>query len=54
MITDTAYERNVNYHTARDTPEKLDYVRMAAVVDGVFSAVAYLGQQTADSGQRVP
>ena len=42
MITDTAYERNVNYHTARDTPEKLDYVRMAAVVDGVFSAVVHL------------
>lgn len=39
MVTDTAYERNPNYHTPNDTPETLDYVRMARVVDGVFGAV---------------
>jgi Peptidase family M28 len=37
MITDTAYFRNRNYHTKIDTFEKLDYSRMAKVVDGVFS-----------------
>ncbi|HEX7140796.1 MAG TPA: M28 family peptidase [Vicinamibacterales bacterium] len=35
MVTDTAYERNPNYHTARDTAETLDYERMARVVDGL-------------------
>ena len=39
MITDTAYERNPNYHTAGDTAATLDYARMARVVDGVFNAV---------------
>ncbi|HEU5236973.1 MAG TPA: M28 family peptidase [Pyrinomonadaceae bacterium] len=39
MITDTAFYRNHNYHTANDTPEKLDYRRMAMVVAGVFGAV---------------
>lgn len=38
MVTDTAYERNPNYHTARDTADTLDYARMARVVDGVFHA----------------
>jgi Zn-dependent M28 family amino/carboxypeptidase len=42
MIGDTAYLRNPNYHTRYDTPEKLDYVRMARVVDGVFSAAVHL------------
>lgn len=42
MVGDTAYLRNPNYHTRYDTPEKLDYVRMARVVDGVFSAVVHL------------
>ncbi|OFV98746.1 MAG: peptidase M28 [Acidobacteria bacterium RIFCSPLOWO2_02_FULL_61_28] len=39
MITDTAPNRNKNYHTAQDTPERLDYKRMALVVQGVYSAV---------------
>lgn len=36
MLTDTAFYRNKNYHTADDTPEKLDYARMAEVVRGVY------------------
>lgn len=36
MITNTAFYRNKNYHTTADTPEKLDYLRMAKVVDGVY------------------
>lgn len=39
MITDTAFYRNPNYHTAQDTAEKLDYNRMAQVVEAVFAAV---------------
>lgn len=39
MLTDTAFYRNANYHTARDTPETLDYERMAEVVLGLKAAV---------------
>jgi len=42
MITDTAFFRNHNYHTANDTAEKLDYRRMAMVVAGVYGAVINL------------
>ena len=45
MITDTAFFRNPNYHTAHDTVEKLDYHRMAMVVEGVYAAVAELAKQ---------
>jgi hypothetical protein len=44
MITDTAFYRNPNYHTARDTEEKLDYKRMAMVVEGVYAAVVDLAK----------
>lgn len=39
MITDTAFFRNPNYHGASDTPDTLDYARMAQVVTGVYAAV---------------
>ena len=42
MITDTAFMRNANYHSATDTADTLDYGRMAGVVDGVFSTVVHL------------
>ena len=32
MVTDTAFLRNPNYHEPGDTPDTLDYVRMAKVV----------------------
>ena len=35
MVTDTAWYRNPRYHTARDTPDTLDYGRMARIVDGM-------------------
>jgi hypothetical protein len=41
MISDTAFHRNPNYHTAGDTADKLDYVRMAKVVWGVHAALKY-------------
>ena len=34
MITDTAPFRNDNYHESSDTPETLDFARMARVVTG--------------------
>jgi hypothetical protein len=39
MVTDTAFFRNPAYHTAGDTPERLDYVRMAQVAVAVFEAL---------------
>jgi Peptidase family M28 len=42
MITDTAPFRNPFYHTALDTPDKLDYGRMARVVDGLVAVVTDL------------
>lgn len=39
MVTDTAFFRNPRYHTAQDTPDRLDYRRMAQVVQGVEVAI---------------
>lgn len=44
MITDTAFYRNKNHHTAPDTPERLDYQRMAMVVKSVYAAVLKIAQ----------
>lgn len=35
MVTDTAFYRYPHYHSRLDTPEKLDYARMARVVTGL-------------------
>jgi hypothetical protein len=45
MITYTAFYRNPNYHTEHDTAAKLDYIRMAMVVEGVFAAVIALDEK---------
>jgi Zn-dependent M28 family amino/carboxypeptidase len=37
MITDTAFMRNRHYHKAGDTHDRLDYVRMAKVVQAVHA-----------------
>ncbi|MGQ0506381.1 MAG: M28 family peptidase [Myxococcaceae bacterium] len=42
MVTDTAFLRNRRYHTEQDTPDTLDYTRMAQVVSGVACAVKEL------------
>ena len=39
MVTDTSQYRNFNYHKRTDTWDKLDYARMAKVVDGVLGAL---------------
>lgn len=45
MITDTAFFRNPRYHTAADTPETMDYRRMALGVRGIRAAVDRLAIQ---------
>ncbi|MBL8524278.1 MAG: M28 family peptidase [Betaproteobacteria bacterium] len=40
MVTDTSFMRNPHYHKMSDTPDKLDYSRMAAVVDGLTHVIA--------------
>jgi len=42
MLTDTALFRYAHYHTPADTPEKLDYDRMARVVAGLERVLANL------------
>jgi hypothetical protein len=37
MVTDTAFLRNPNYHQVSDTPDTLDYGRMAKVVQAVYA-----------------
>ncbi|UCD76407.1 MAG: M28 family peptidase [Phycisphaerales bacterium] len=42
MVTDTAMHRYRHYHEATDTPEKLDYGRMARVVEGLKPVIEEL------------
>jgi Zn-dependent M28 family amino/carboxypeptidase len=46
MITDTAPFRYPFYHTAEDTPDKLDYGRMARVVSGLEAVVSDLAESS--------
>ena len=47
MLTDTSFLRNPHYHLSSDTPDTLDYDRMAQVTLGVAGAVAHLARATA-------
>lgn len=42
MLTDTSFLRNPHYHRPTDTPETLDYARMAQATLGVAGAIACL------------
>lgn len=42
MLTDTAMNRNPNYHLASDTPDTLDYARLAQATQAVFEAICAL------------
>jgi len=44
MVTDTAFFRNVNYHSVGDVAHTLDYERMAAVVNGLTLMLKDLAQ----------
>jgi hypothetical protein len=45
MITDTAFYRYPHYHRASDTPDKLDYERMARVTLGLAEMLNELANQ---------
>jgi Zn-dependent M28 family amino/carboxypeptidase len=47
MVTDTAPFRYPWYHTAHDTPDKIDYPRFSAVVDGLEAVAVALASSTA-------
>jgi len=42
MITDTAPFRYPHYHTTQDTPDKIDFDRMARVNEGIEKVVRAL------------
>lgn len=44
MVTDTAPFRYPWYHTAEDTPEKIDYEKLAQVVDGIETVIESLAR----------
>jgi hypothetical protein len=44
MVTDTALYRYPHYHTEQDTPEKVDYGKLARVVDGLAGMLWALGR----------
>jgi hypothetical protein len=44
MVTDTAPFRYRHYHEPTDTPDKIDYARMARVVGGLEAVVSELAQ----------
>lgn len=44
MVTDTAFYRYRHYHQATDTPDRIDYVRIAKVVEGLAKAVLVLAE----------
>lgn len=45
MVTDTAFYRYAHYHSASDTPDKLDYPRLAAVTAGLADAIVLLADE---------
>lgn len=45
MVTDTALFRYYHYHGPRDTPDRLDYERMARVTAGLARVVAELAER---------
>ena len=44
MVTDTALYRYPHYHTLQDTPDKVDYERLARVVTGLHGMLRELAQ----------
>jgi Zn-dependent M28 family amino/carboxypeptidase len=44
MITDTAFYRNPYYHTAEDTPDKLNYASITEVIEELYPVLLELGK----------
>jgi predicted transposase YbfD/YdcC len=51
MVTDTAFYRYDGYHEPSDTAERLDYRRVAMVVDGVFAAIVVAAEKARYDGR---
>ena len=45
MVTDTALYRYPHYHSPSDTPDKLDYPRLARLTEGLYRALAALAME---------
>ena len=45
MVTDTAFYRYPYYHSAGDTPDKIDYQRLAEVTNGLARAIRELADR---------
>jgi aminopeptidase-like protein len=45
MITDTAFYRNPNYHTAADKIDTLDFGRLASLLDGLLRMAKDLSRE---------
>ena len=55
MVTDTAFLRNANYHQPGDTPDTLDYERMARLVLSLRDLINHLASaQCLKGGVRSP
>ncbi len=53
MVTDTALFRYPHYHSPADTPDKVDYERLARVVSGLGRVIRDWSQErAAHSGER--
>ncbi len=46
MVTDTAFYRNLAYHTSKDTYERLNYNNIAKVIYGVFKYIQKIDEKT--------
>ncbi|NJM50970.1 MAG: M28 family peptidase [Sphingomonadales bacterium] len=45
MITDTAIFRYPHYHKISDTPDKIDYAKLARVIEGLEAVVRHWGKE---------
>jgi hypothetical protein len=45
MVTDTAFYRYAHYHSPTDTPDQLDYTRLAQVTEGLAAAILLLADE---------
>jgi hypothetical protein len=50
MLTDTSFLRNPHYHLPTDTPDTLDYARMAQITLGVAGAISRLAGPASPRG----
>ena len=45
MVTDTAFYRYPYYHTSQDTPDKIDYDRLALLTEGLYRAICVMAKE---------